>query len=452
MEAQPIPARASSVSLAQPDITLQLDMDGVIRGAGLANSVSSETVDSWFGRKWADTVEHGGSASVLAMVANARAHGASDFREVRQVFPSGLELPIEYNTVRLGGQAGLLAVGRNLQAVADARSRLIASQHAREQDTWKLRELETRNRLLFDSTDEPVLLLRAGDFQVTDANLAAVRAVGLDAGRDFTASVAALDRDAFRHMMAQVAGQGRAPGIVLRIGGAAAPWLVRAASASSEAGEIFQLRLYPAAHVSRPGAASTEALLDLMPDGFVLINAAGVVQRANRAFLDLVQMPAAAAAFGQSVGRWLSQPGTDAGVLIAAMRRHRVVRNFATTLHGELGTETAIEISGAAGDESGQIGLLLRDVSRRQSAACQPRAMSRLAELDDRIGTTTLTDLVSEASGMIERHCIETALLRSAGNRTAAAALLGMSRQSLYAKLNRYGIGTEETANPGGNQ
>jgi DNA-binding NtrC family response regulator len=128
------------------------------------------------------------------------------------------------------------------------------------------------------------------------------------------------------------------------------------------------------------------------------------------------------------------------------------VRNFATTLHGELGTETAIEISGAAGDESGQIGLLLRDVSRRQSAACQPRAMSRLAELDDRIGTTTLTDLVSEASGMIERHCIETALLRSAGNRTAAAALLGMSRQSLYAKLNRYGIGTEETANPGGNQ
>ena len=88
------------------------------------------------------------------MVEDARAIGVSAFRQVTQRFPSGLELPIEYTTVRLGGQAGLIAIGKNLQAVAELQSRLIAAQHAREQDYWKLREIETRSRLLFDASNE----------------------------------------------------------------------------------------------------------------------------------------------------------------------------------------------------------------------------------------------------------------------------------------------------------
>ena len=44
-------------------------------------------------------------------------------------------------TVRLGGKAGLIAIGRNLQAVAELQSRLIAAQQAMEQEYWKLREV-----------------------------------------------------------------------------------------------------------------------------------------------------------------------------------------------------------------------------------------------------------------------------------------------------------------------
>jgi DNA-binding NtrC family response regulator len=39
----------------------------------------------------------------------------------------------------------------------------------------------------------------------------------------------------------------------------------------------------------------------------------------------------------------------------------------------------------------------------------------------------------------VEQAYIKAALELTAGNRTAAAQLLGVSRQSLYAKLNRYG-------------
>ena len=41
---------------------------------------------------------------------------------------------------------------------------------------------------------------------------------------------------------------------------------------------------------------------------------------------------------------------------------------------------------------------------------------------------------------IVERRYIEAALELTGGNRTAAAELLGLSRQSLYAKLNRYGL------------
>ena len=450
LEVPSIATRLSNVSLALPDVTLQLDLDGVIRGASLANSVSSESVDSWVGRKWADTVEHIGSVNVLGMVADARANGVSDFRQVRQRFPSGLELPMEYNTVRLGGQAGLLAVGRNLQAVAGAQSRLIVSQHAREQDAWKLRELETRNRLLFESSEDPILLLHADDFHVVEANPAAIRAGALDSGRDFPAAVAPRDREAFYAMMAQVGAQGRAHGVVMHIGGAAAPWLVRASRAPSEAETSFLLRLSPTAQYTRHGAISVEDMIELMPDGFVLVDAAGIVRRANPAFFALVQMAVPAAVIGQPIGRWLCQPGADAAVLMDSLRRHRVVRNFSTALHGELGTEAAVEIVGAADDETSHAGLLLHDVSRRQNALVAPQPMTApgasllapLASLDAQIGSTPLLQLVREAADLIERHCIETALERAAGNRTAAATMLGLSRQSLYAKLNRYGMGS----------
>jgi DNA-binding NtrC family response regulator len=42
---------------------------------------------------------------------------------------------------------------------------------------------------------------------------------------------------------------------------------------------------------------------------------------------------------------------------------------------------------------------------------------------------------------VIERLCIEAALELTADNRASAAEMLGLSRQSLYVKLRRYGLG-----------
>jgi DNA-binding NtrC family response regulator len=51
-----------------------------------------------------------------------------------------------------------------------------------------------------------------------------------------------------------------------------------------------------------------------------------------------------------------------------------------------------------------------------------------------------LKEIVGETVDIIERLCIESALTMTKNNRASAADMLGLSRQSLYVKLRRFGI------------
>jgi transcriptional regulator PpsR len=165
--------------------------------------------------------------------------------------------------------------------------------------------------------------------------------------------------------------------------------------------------------------------------------------RANQAFLDLVQVVSRSQVIGERLGRWLSRPGADLNVLLANVRRHGFVRLFATRIHSELGSEAEVEISAGSRNEGEQrhYGLLIRDVGTRLPAPRQRAGQgARLGAATKPVGSAPLRDLVSETVTVIEQHYIETALDLTRGNRKAAAELLGLSRQGLYAKLARYGL------------
>lgn len=73
----------------------------------------------------------------------------------------------------------------------------------------------------------------------------------------------------------------------------------------------------------------------------------------------------------------------------------------------------------------------------------QGQLLQVLHSLTDKLGEASLKSLVSETVGVVERHYIEAALAMTSGNRSAAAKVLGLSRQSLYMKLARYQIGED---------
>ena len=443
------------VNIAQPDVTLTLDLDGIIRGATLSDAIPGEQVQAWLGRPWSETVGAVGIDRVRNMVQDARTAGVSAFQQLTQRFPSGLELPMEYTTVRLGGQAGLVAVGKNLQAVAELQSRLLAAQQAREQDYWKLREIETRSRLLFDASSEAVLMVRADTLRVMEANPAAIRALGIAPGWEMMKEVAPRDQDAFQAMLLRVRRMGRVPGIILRMGADQAQWTVKATLMAADPAPVFLLQLAPVGRTANPppaDAVQLEELIEQLPDAFVVLDRDGVIRRANRAFLDLAQAGALSRVIGERLDRWLSRPGATLPVLLSQLQQYGSVRLFGTALTGEMGTEAEIEISAVlgAGAAAENVAVVIRDVSRRRAPRVEndPLQLS-LSDVAAQVGRTPLPALVRDTSAIIERHCIETALQLANGRRTAAAELLGLSRQSLYMKLSRYGMDGEIEGNQG---
>jgi transcriptional regulator PpsR len=436
----------SSVNFAQPDVTLRLDLSGVIRRAALSSAISSEPTSDWVGRPWADTVTAGGNAQVRQMLEDARTSGVSSFHQVRQRFPSGLELSVEYTTVRLGGDAGLLAIGRNLEAVAELRSRLVAAQMSMERDYWKLRDVETRYRLLFDASAQPVLLIGSGDMRILEANPAAIRALGVASDCDLLPEILATERDTFRAMLHRVREQGKAPGIVVHLGSDRHPWLMRASLIASEPSAVFVLQLSPSGPspslVEGGDHVPLEELIARLPDGVVVIDAQGTIVSANGAFLELVEHSGQGSVLGQPLGRWLSSAGSDADVLMASVRRLRSVNQFTATVRGERGAQTNVLVSAAGSTDSNPrfVGVLFRRVGHREAnplAADSPPA--------DRLGKLTLREIVQETVSALERKYILAVLDQAKGNRTAAAQILGLSRQGLYMKLERYSL---DDANP----
>ena len=89
------------------------------------------------------------------------------------------------------------------------------------------------------------------------------------------------------------------------------------------------------------------------------------------------------------------------------------------------------------------LGFTIRDVGRRLNGESRnkkelPRSVGQLTEL---VGRVPLKDIVGETTDLIEQLCIEAALELTRDNRASAAEMLGLSRQSLYVKLRRYGVG-----------
>lgn len=437
------------MNFAQPDLTLHLDLEGVISNVEFANDIVGHDLSEWIGRPWADTVADVGSQKIDRMLEDARLRGVSAFRQINQKFPSGAELPMEYATVRLGRKGGLLAIGKSLAAVADLQSRLIAAQQAMEQDYWKLRDVETRYRLVFDASNDPIVLIRASNLHIVEANPAAMRALGLSSHTpNLLDELAPDEREPFQAMLYRVREHGKAPAILVRLAQKKDRWLVRASLMPGESGHIFMLQL---TQVDSPKIASTSdvtvsinSFFDSAVDAMIVTDEEGIVQRANSAFLDLVQVGSGGSVVGERLGRWIEHPGADHSVLLATIRKNGPVRHFSTTIKGELGTPSAVEISAKPynGDEPNHIGMVLREVGQRLPTAKMEKNLSLTVEaLAEQVGKTPLRDLVKTTVDAVENHYIVAALQLTDGNRTAAAELLGLSRQSLYSKIHRFGLG-----------
>jgi transcriptional regulator PpsR len=435
---------AARALAASCDVALIIDAQGVIRDVAMGNDeLADQGIESWLNQPWIDTVKSENAAKITDMLSGDSEPGR--WRQVNHKAPMG-DLPIRYLAIPADDEGRIVAIGRDMRAAAAVQQRLLRAQQSMERDSLRLRQIEARYRLLFETALEPVIVIDAARRTIVEANPAARRLAadpGIIDGQDFMAIIHADDRGACLAVLdAAVAADHASPGTVRLLDGA--PFQVTARLFRQDRNAFLLVRLQPVANgigvvIDRPLAE----VLERMPDAFALTDAGLSILACNGAFLDLVHLARTNDARGQPLSRFLGRPGIDLGLLEQQLREHGAVRNFATVIRFGKDLEQPVEVSAVTSQEGGEVrhGFSIRAIERQplQTGHRQvPRSVEQLTEL---VGHVSLKEIVRESTDLIERLCIEAALNHTADNRASAAEVLGLSRQSLYSKLHRHGLG-----------
>jgi transcriptional regulator PpsR len=439
---------ALALVLAAGDIALALDDDGVISDI----SVSADDMpdlSGWIGRRWEDTVALDSRPKISEMLSAPPSEAPGRWRQVNHPGPEG-NLPIHYRLVDLGEGKPRMAIGRDVRAWANLQQRLLQTQQSLERDYLKLRQTEARFRLLFDMITDPVLVIDSNTRRIVAANPASYRLFEAKAGsldnRDLANVIGGISRDELIARLGGATATGEHCEMDVSIREGQPPMVLTAMPFRQDNGRQFMIRLssgdapFDLTGDRRPMAD----LIERMPDAFVLTDSKMHILTANSAFVDLVHGSSKEAITGQPLSRFIGRPGIDVDLMRKQLDDHGQVRNATTIVHADDAIEEAIEVSGVKTEaQGGHYGFAIRTVSRRVRDLPPPdrdlpRSVDQLTEL---VGRMPLREIVRESTDLIERMCIEAALAYTSDNRASAAEILGLSRQSLYSKLHRHGLG-----------
>lgn len=430
--------------VAACDLALLVDGNGIIEEVTLGTAdLVDHGVRNWLGQRWIDTVQLESRGKIQSLLAGTGEPGR--WRQVNHSTVGG-DLPMRYLAIPAGNDGRILAVGRDMRAAAAQQQRLLRTQQAMERDSLQLRQLEARYRLLFDSTQDAIIVIDAVSRRIADINPAARQLTGFGShaidGQAFTALVAAEDREAVSAQLGAVAAAAQPHPARIHLGNGDI-CLMTATLFRQDRGSFLLVRLRPLVDGAN-GERPLLEVLERMPDAFVLTNQSLDILVSNGAFLDMVHGTRRDDINGQPLSRFLGRPGIDLGLLEQQLREHGAVRNFATIVRAQDGREDEVEVSAVTSVEGGETrhGFSLRSTRRPINIAANdqqlPRSVEQLTEL---VGRVSLKEIVRESTDLIERLCIEAALTYTADNRASAAEILGLSRQSLYSKLHRHGLG-----------
>ncbi len=456
-------ASAAALIAAASDVTLIVGADGMIRDTAFQSAELMGDLDdsaNWVGRAIAATVAPDSRSKIEMLLREATTTAEPKWRHINHLTTDGRSVPVLYCGVQVGADGRIVAFGRDLRVMSALQQRLMNAQQSMERDYSKLRDVEMRYRLLFQLSSEAVLILDPTKQRVLEANPAGKDMFGTPSqgivGHAMAEIFSADSLPILQGHLAAIRSGGRSEDMPARLMRDHQAVLVKVSLFRQDNETLFLMRISPV-QAAAPAVSDIKSKLlravESAPDGFVVTDHGGTIITANAAFLEMAQLHHEEQARGQSLDRWVGTSGVDLDVLTSNLRSRGSVRFFSTTMRGEAGAVTQVEISAVSVRNGGHpsFGFAIRNVGPRlqmeapRAARKLPRSVEQLTEL---IGRVSLKDLVREATEVIERLSIEAALELTNDNRASAAEMLGLSRQSLYVKLRRYGIGDPATVEP----
>lgn len=439
------------------DIALVITHQGIVQSVSVGwDELAVLGCSDWIGKPWVDTVTSESRVKLTEMLSTPANGERSRWRQVNHPTQQGREIPLEYAILSLNDKL-FLALGRGMQAIASLQQRLIESQQKLERDYQRLRHMEGKSRILFETATEPLLTIDGVSQRILELNPAAEVLLGHGSkrvqDRELIECFESSSHDEVLSLLRMAQATGRVEMGRARLVGHDKEITLSAKAFPSDQGAQVLLRCL--GHEARAQQATRHADRDWMqealeraPDGWILADRHGNILSANTEFLSQIGAISLAQLQGQPVERWLARGSVDWGVLQTNVRQLGQVRGFATELRTFSGMNLAVEITALTlSDPDANWLLYVHDVNRLRQVSTPAKSVGMadsVAQLAQLVGRMPMKDIVGETNEMIERMCILAALDLTRNNRASAAEMLGLSRQSLYVKLRRFGLATDK--------
>ena len=362
------------------------------------------------------------------------------------------QFPVRYNAHLVGQNDNILLLGRDLRSISETQQQLVKAQIAVEQSHEERKEYDAHYRSIFSTANEPIFVLDAKTGKIRQANPAACTLLGEDIDRlltePFGKFVGFKDKKDLADRMAMAAMSKTTLKVVISHNGQDTEAILYTVIYRASGQQVLLVRLNlekNRANLNDPLSQNLIALYKNGTDGIVFTNASGVISYVNESFLELLNTAQGSEIVGRSLGDFLSKGQIDLAVMLENVQRVGQMRIYSTDLKNDFGLKTAVEVSMTkiSSNTSKQVSFVIRETSRAEPPGPMRPAIASndnnpsIAEL---VGSASLKEIVAETTDVIEKICIQTAVETTNNNKAAAAEMLGLSRQSLYVKLHKYGL------------
>jgi len=436
---------------AASDLALVLDGESVIKDLAhnLDETVGLE-VPAWLGLPVEEVVSVSSRQIVKKALSVARLGKRADRFDVHHLLQGGHHLPVQYSAFGLG-EGGVVMMGRDLRALSQLQSHLLGLRQVQERDLQGRKQAEAHYRILFDTSADAIAIVDAGTGVIKEINPRAAEFLGLPmasaSGRKFVSVFDKANRADVMSMLSGAVASGLP--VTCRLEGSS-PVSLSADLYRAGDRKLIMVRISQSAISAADDASETGivALVRNASEAIVLTDPEGQVLWANESFLALADIPLAAHAVGRRLDDFLQWSLVEQDMHLQNVRRHGKASPFASKVKGARGlmTDVAVSAVNMADGASPGYGFVMH-VRPQENA--HPGAgnsdLTRAAEsLVEMVGRVPMKNLVRDTTDVIERMCIESALKLTGQNRASAARVLGLSRQALYLKMNKFGIADDE--------
>lgn len=425
--------------LASADLVLLLWPDGEIAEASFGPSARlGADAGSLRGNAVSDIAVARDRAALSRIVDDARHRGVSDPVSIRHTEIIGARTSASYTAHLAGDGKNVILIGTLTEGGAQLAEKLVEAEIARSR-TQNNSASESRYQTLFEASMEGVIVVDVETGRIEEANgkasailECAVNAlIGSSLDSHFTSEAPVEAPDALEAEYELTTLKGKECRLESRV--------VRLLDRTVR---MVRLKALPNVNGGQEQTSESQPvqLVRKTSVPIIIANKDGMAVWANAAFGALVPgVPIESRGVSDLLGL---TPNALEIALVETDRHGRLLTSFSAleSRHEALTDAQVAIVSISAGEPEGY-GFVIHETpfdEIQEPAADRPISGVEASTLADMVGQFPMKDLVRRSTDEIERYCIDAALKLTGSNRTEAANVLGLSRQSFYLKLHQH--------------